>query len=124
LSDTGSIERAISSRSFLTDPSGQPLWQRVLGPSSPGRFWSVEPNNYVVEEWGLDGVLVRSMHRNASWFQPAVASAEAAARIRTEAIRAVGPGHAGVAATARTAPVVPPRAITAIWSERPDQVWV
>jgi hypothetical protein len=126
VSPDGRMIRAYPSVSFFTDPNGQPMRGRILGPGAGNTFWSTEPTNYVIERWTTDGVRTAWLYRDAHWFTPAVTSSAKDARLAKVGVRGVGPGH-NVPPTVRRRAAgneAPFGGLKGIWGVEQSDVWI
>ena len=62
-------------RSFGNLDSSVPLdslttLRRIMAVASASTIWTVRPDRYVLEEWGMDGTRKRSIARAPNWFEP------------------------------------------------------
>jgi hypothetical protein len=68
--DNGAIVRSFGAEQPAYRSDAPYLNRRLLAFSGPNRIWSGRVTEYTIEEWDLDGRLLRTLRRDASWFRP------------------------------------------------------
>lgn len=61
-------ERGASVISFGADATLGPVYGRALAPADSVSFWAAARQHYLIERWSYDGVKLRTIRREASWF--------------------------------------------------------
>jgi hypothetical protein len=67
----GTIVRSLAEQAggVRADVSSETYF-RFLAPTARGTVWAASRTEYRLEEWALNGTLIRSIRRNAEWFAP------------------------------------------------------
>lgn len=67
----GSFVRSFGASPPIEDLRNSDLYFRRLSPASDSSAWSAHRVRYAIEEWTVDGTMVRELTRDVPWFPPA-----------------------------------------------------
>ena len=70
LSSDGAVRLSFGREQAVRRPDLSLLDLREIATPHDGRFWVLHMNEYRLEEWSLDGRLLRAYERNPAWFRP------------------------------------------------------